>query len=229
MRCLFKKGILMGQEINLMERYPQSVRNLEERDKERTEEDHVIARRFDKNFFDGDRRHGYGGFQYHSRFWKPVIPTFQEYYNLSSESRILDVGCAKGFMLYDFMQCIPGIKVAGIDISEYAIANAKEEVKEYLCVGDAQNLPFEDNSFDLVISITTLHNLDREGCKKGLQEIERVSRGGKFVTMDAYRNEYEKKRMGMWNLTALTYMHVEEWKQFFKESGYEGDYYWFIP
>ena len=220
---------LVGNEIDLMERYPQSRRDLAGRANARTEEDRKIARRFARGFFDGDRRHGYGGFQYNPRFWQPVVPAFKEYYHLTGKSRILDVGCAKGFMLYDFMQLIPGIHVAGVDISEYAIVHAKEEVREYVQVADARELPFEDHSFDLVISVTTLHNLEREGCKKALQEIERVSRGGKFVTMDAYRNDDEKKRMDMWNLTALTYMHTDEWRQFFEEAGYTGDYYWFIP
>lgn len=219
----------MGHEINLLAQYPQSKRDLEGRANQRTEEDRQIARRFDQRFFDGDRKYGYGGFNYFPRFWQPVVPAFKERYNLTPKSRILDVGCAKGFMLYDFMQLIPGIEVAGIDISEYAIAHAKEEVRDHVQAADARELPFEDRSFDLVIAINTLHNLAREDCKKALRELERVSRGGKFVTMDAYRNDEEKKRMDMWNLTALTYMRVEEWKQFFKEAGYTGDYYWFIP
>lgn len=219
----------MGHEINLLAQYPQSKRDLEGRANQRTEEDRQIARRFDQRFFDGDRKYGYGGFNYFSRFWQPVVPSFKERYNLTPKSRILDVGCAKGFMLYDFMQLIPGIEVAGIDISEYAIAHAKEEVRDHVQVADARELPFEDRSFDLVIAINTLHNLAREDCKKALRELERVSRGGKFVTMDAYRNSEEKTRMDMWNLTALTYMSVEEWKKFFKEAGYTGDYYWFIP
>lgn len=219
----------MGKEINLMVNYPKTKRNVEERSSEKTEEDRRIARLFGKEYFDGDRKYGYGGYSYHPRFWQPVVPTFQEYYKVTPQSKILDVGCGKGFMLYDFMQLIPGITVAGVDISEYAIENAKEEVKPFLKVADARDLPFEDKSFDLVISITTVHNLDREGCKRALQEIERVSRKDKFITVDAYRNEEEKKRMDKWNLTALTYMHIDEWKKFFDEVGYTGDYYWFIP
>ena len=219
----------MGKEIDLMVNYPKAKRNLEQRAAEKTDGERSIARQFGKDFFDGDRRYGYGGYSYHSRFWEPVIPTFKEFYNLTAESRILDVGCGKGFMLYDFAQLIPEIMVAGIDISEYAIVNAKEEVKPFVKVGDARELPFENNSFDLVISITTVHNLEREGCKKSLQELERVSSGGKFITVDAYFNDEEKKRMDMWNLTALTYMHTDEWKDFFEEAGYTGDYHWFIP
>ncbi len=219
----------MGKEINLMVNYPKAARDLSKRQEEKTEEDRCIARQFGKEFFDGDRRHGYGGYHYHPRFWQTVIKTFQDFYNLNSESKILDVGCGKGFMLYDFIQLIPGITVAGIDISKYAIENAKEEIKPFLQVANAKDLPFEDNSFDLVISITTVHNLNREECKQSLQEIERVSSKFKFITVDAYRNDEEKKLMDIWNLTALTYMHVDEWKKFFKEVGYTGDYYWFIP
>lgn len=219
----------MGKEIDLMTDYPKAKRDIEGRVAGKTDEDRRIARMFGKDFFDGDRRCGYGGYNYHPRFWQPVIPAFKDYYKLTPKSAILDVGCGKGFMLYDFTQLIPGITVAGVDISEYAISNAKEDVKPYLRVADAKELPFEDKSFDLVISVTTIHNLDRDGCRRALREIERVSRNGKFITVDAYRNEEEKRRMDMWNLTALTYMHVDEWKRFFEEAGYTGDYYWFIP
>jgi SAM-dependent methyltransferase len=219
----------MGREIDLLVNYPKTKRNVEDRGSEKSEDDRRIARMFGKEYFDGDRKYGYGGYSYNPRFWQPVVKTFQKYYNLTSESSILDVGCGKGFMLYDFMQLIPGITIAGIDISEYAIANAKEEVKPYIKEGDARHLPFGDKSFDLVVSINTIHNLNREDCKRALQEIERVSCRYKFINVDAYRTEEEKCRMDMWNLTALTYMSVDEWKIFFKEAGYTGDYYWFIP
>lgn len=219
----------MGREIDLMANYPKSKRDLTGRAQEKTEEDREIARRFGKEFFDGERRHGYGGFGYLPRFWQPVIPDFQAHFQLTGESSVLDVGCAKGFMLYDMQQLIPGITVAGIDISDYAIENAKEEVKPFLRVGNAVELPFEDNSFDVVFSITTVHNLEREELAKALQEIERVSRRGSFITVDAYRNDEEKQRLMDWVLTAKTMMHVDEWKAFFEEVGYTGDYYWFIP
>jgi ubiquinone/menaquinone biosynthesis C-methylase UbiE len=104
-----------------------------------------------------------------------------------------------------------------------------EEIKPFVSVANAKSLPYDDNSFDVVISINTVHNLEREECAKALQEIERVSRGKSFITVDAYRNEEEKRRMFDWNLTAKTIMSVEEWEMFFKEIGYTGDYYWFIP
>jgi SAM-dependent methyltransferase len=219
----------MGQEIDLLINYPRTKRDVKERGLTKTEEDRAIARKFGKDFFDGDRKHGYGGFQYNSRFWQPVIPTFQAHYGLTNRQSILDVGCAKGFMLHDFAQAIPGIKLQGIDVSSYAIKHAMEGMKPMLQVADARNLPFPDRSFDLVIAINTVHNLERNDLGKALQEIERVSRKNSFITVDAYRNDEEKERMFHWNLTAKTIMHVDEWKKFFKEVGYNGDYYWFIP
>lgn len=216
-------------EIDLLRNYPKTKRNVEERGAKKTEEDRQIARQFGKEFFDGDRRHGYGRFSYHPRFWQPVIPTFQEHYGLNAQSSILDVGCAKGFMLYDFRELIPGISVKGIDISAYAIEHSQAEVRSCLDVADARSLPYEDQAFDLVIAINTIHNLDLEDLKMALREIERVSRKHSFITVDAYRNEDEKKLMFDWNLTAKTILHVDEWKALFDEVGYTGDYYWFIP
>ena len=219
----------MGIEIDLLANYPKAKRDLEQRAAQRTEQDRQTARKFGREFFDGDRSTGYGGFGYQPRFWQPVIPAFRDFYGLDENSRVLDVGCAKGFMLSDMMTMIPGITVAGIDISDYAIENAKEEVKPFVQVANAKSLPFDDDSFDLVISVTTVHNLDRAECAMALREIERVSSKDKFVTVDAYRNAEEKTRMDMWNLTALTYMSVEEWQAFFAQVGYTGDYFWFIP
>lgn len=219
----------MQQEIDLLINYPRTKRNVEERGATKTEEDRAIARRFGKEFFDGDRRHGYGGFNYDPRFWTPVVPTFRQHFDLTPASSILDIGCAKGFMLYDLAKNIPGITVRGIDVSEYAIQNAIEEMKPHLMVADARKLPFADKSFDVVISINTVHNLDRDDCAKALKEIERVSRRHSFITVDAYRTEEEKRRMFDWNLTAKTIMSVDEWVNFFKEIGYTGDFYWFIP
>ena len=219
----------MGKEIDLLINYPKTKRNLEERLASKTDADRAIARQFGRDFFDGDRNHGYGGFNYMPRFWQPVIPTFKNYWNLTANSSLLDVGCAKGFMLHDLAESIPGITLKGIDISEYAIKNAMVDMKLHLQVANATQLPFPDKSFDVVISINTVHNLDRNDCAKALQEIERVSRGHSFITVDAYRNDDEKERMNAWNLTAKTIMSVEEWITFFKDVGYTGDYFWFIP
>lgn len=219
----------MGHEIDLLVNYPRTKRNVEERGTSKTEEDRLVARQFGKEFFDGDRRHGYGGFKYLPRFWQPVIPTLQQHFGLNANSSVLDIGCAKGFMLHDMAQLIPGIRVAGIDVSDYAIANTIEDMRPYVQVADALKLPFADKSFDVVISINTIHNLELAACAQALREIERVARGGAYVTVDAYRSDEEKERMFAWNLTAKTILHVDEWKVFFAEVGYTGDYFWFVP
>ena len=219
----------IGREVNLMKNYPYSKRDISGRLASKTNEDKLIAREFSKEFFDGSRSHGYGGFSYNSRFWEPVVPTFQKHWQLNKNDSVLDVGCAKGFMIYDLQRLISGLKVSGIDISQYAIDNAKEEVRNYCKVANATNLPFEDRSIDITISITTLHNLEAKELVKAVLEIERVSKRGSFITLDAYRNNEEKDRMEAWNLTAKTVMHVDEWKQFLGDTGYSGDYYWFIP
>ena len=219
----------MGIEIDLLRRYPKPKRDVFGRAAAKTDSDREVARRFDREFFDGDRRTGYGGFAYHPRFWQPTVPDFQEHFHLTSGSSVLDVGCAKGFMLHDFAQFIPGIAVKGIDVSQYAIDHAIESMRPHVSVADACRLPFDDRSFDVVISINTIHNLDRDGVVTALREIERVQRRGAFVTVDAYRNDDERARMEAWNLTARTILSVEDWKRLFAEAGYTGDYYWFIP
>lgn len=153
---------------------------------------------------------------------------FRDHYQLAEKAAVLDVGCAKGYMLHDFKELMPNLAVAGIDISPYAIENAKETVKPFLRVGNATKLDFEDSFFDLVISINTVHNLPLEECKQALKEIQRVTRKHAFITVDAWRREDERTSLLKWNLTALTYMHVDDWKELFREVGYTGDYYWFI-
>jgi len=219
----------MGREIDLLAQYPKSKRDPAQRAAQKTEEDRMIARRFDRDFFDGDRRHGYGGYNYDPRFWQPVIPAFQEYYGLTKDHSVLDVGCGKGFMMYDMSLLIPGISVQGIDISEYAISNAVEAMKPYVQVANATQLPFPDKSFDLVISVTTVHNLEREGCIQALREIMRVSRGHAFITIDGYYTDEERQRLEEWILTARTVLHADGWRALFAEAEYLGDYYWFLP
>ncbi|HEY0322897.1 MAG TPA: class I SAM-dependent methyltransferase [Pyrinomonadaceae bacterium] len=220
----------MGREVDLTDLYPKSKRtgNVGKRATLISDEMREVSRQFGYEYFDGNRMYGYGGYNYHPRFWQGVVRRIRDYYELADDASLLDVGCAKGFMLHDFKELLPNLSVAGIDISEYAIENALADVKPYLRVGNAKELPYEDNSFDLVLSINTIHNLPLEECKQALREIERVSRKHAFVQLDAYRTEEQKQRLEEWVLTCKTYMHVEEWKELFKEIGYTGDYYWFI-
>lgn len=215
-------------EVNLLDLYPNPHRDVEWRFRNLTEEQRRIARQFGEEFFDGDRLWGYGGYIYDGR-WAKVVKRFKDYYRLDHNSFILDVGCAKGFMLFDFLLATPGIKVAGIDISSYALARAPRHVRPFLTLGNAKDLPYPDNSFDLVISINTVHNLEREECKKAIRDIERVKRKHAFLVLDSYRNAEEEDRMRKWNITGRTILSVDEWVELFKEVGYTGDYSWFIP
>jgi len=215
-------------EINLLDRYPSSKRPIEERAKYVNAEVRAVARKFDKEYFDGERLYGYGGYSYNPRFWTETVKRLWDYYQLPEDAKILDVGCAKGFLLYDIKRLMPRSVVAGVDISTYALDNAHPESKPFVKIASADNLPFTDQSFDLVISINTIHNLCLQNCKKAITEIQRVSAKYAFITVDAWRNNDEKEKFLQWNLTALTYMHVDDWVKLFKDCGYSGDYYWFI-
>lgn len=217
----------MRQEINLLDTYPKTVRDYDKRALEKTPEVIRIAKQFEKDFFDGERNYGYGGFKYDGR-WKSVVKRMKDYYNLADNAAILDIGCAKGFMLYDFKELMPDCTIAGIDVSHYAIEKAMPSVKPFLKIASADDLPYPDKSFDLVVSINSVHNLPPERLKIALREIERVSRGHSYITVDAWRTEQERENLFKWVLTAETMMHVEGWKKFFEEVGYHGDYFWFI-
>jgi len=214
-------------EINLLDTHPKAVRDYNKRALEKTPEIIKLAKKFDREFFDGDRKCGYGGYKYDGR-WKPVVKRMKDYYGLSDNAAILDIGCGKGFMLYDFKELMPESTIAGIDVSDYAIANAMISVKPFLKIASAEKLPYPDKTFDLVISINSIHNLPLECLKTALTEMKRVSRGHGYITVDAWRNELEKENLFKWVLTAETMMHVDDWKELFKEVGYTGDYWWFI-
>lgn len=223
-----KKSFKLGREINLLDVYPTTKRPIEERFKTVTIADRLAARRFGKEYFDGTRNQGYGGYNYYPKFWQPVVKRLQKFYHLNSKSRVLDIGCGKGFLLYDFRQLIPGITVAGIDISEYAIQNAMDDIKPYLVLGNTKKLPYANDTFDLVLAINTLHNLSLEECFIALEEIERVGKKDKFIVVDAWETEQEHQNMIKWVLTGLSCFSTSEWRQLFKMAKYTGDFYWFI-
>ncbi len=216
-------------EINLLKKYPKTKRNLKKRKANKSKKITYIARKFGKEFFDGDRKYGYGGLKYDKKYWRKVTKDIIKFYKLRNNCSILDIGCAKGYMLYDFKQHLKKIKIKGIDISKYAIKNSKKEVKRFLSVGNAKKLKFKDNSFDLVIAINTIHNLNKKECGKAIREIDRVSKKHSYIVLDAYKNINEKKKMISWNLTGKTIMHRKKWITFLNKNNYTGDYYWFTP
>ena len=182
----------------------------------------TISKQFGFEYFDGDRKYGYGGFRYDGR-WLPVAQAMIKHYGLPGDARILDVGCAKGFLVHDFMKLLPGADAIGLDISEYAIANAMPEVKDRVSVGNAVSLPYPDKSFDLVVSINTLHNLRIYDLEKALKEIERVGKKHKYICVESYRNEEEKANLLYWQLTCEAFNTPAEWEWWFKLTGYAGD------
>lgn len=183
-----------------------------------------IARKYGKDYWDGDRRYGYGGYRYIAGYWKPVAEQFIKTYKLTNDSKILDVGCGKAYLLYEIKLLLPGIEVAGMDISKHGINDARPEIKDKLIIHKAQDpYPFKDKEFDLVITITTLHNLYIYDLKKALQEIERVGKQ-KYIAVESYRNEEELFNVQCWALTCEAFFTPEEWIWVFKEFGCDCDY-----
>ena len=214
------------KEVNLLARYPRAKRNVAARVAHK-DESREVARRFGREYFDGTRAQGYGGYRYDGR-WIPIAQDMVEHFGLRRGDRVLDVGCAKGFLVKDLMGVCPGLEAFGVDVSEYAIAHCEPEVAGRVQTADARELPFTDRSFQCVISINTIHNLDREDCVKALREIERLAPGRGYVQVDAYRSAAERKVFENWMLTARTYGTPQDWLAILNEAGYTGDYYWTI-
>lgn len=183
-----------------------------------------LAKKFDFDYWDGDRRINYGGYRYMEGRWEKVARVMADHYGLKAGDKILDIGCGKGFLLFDFTKVVPGIEVTGIDISDYAIENSKEEIRDRLQVGNATELPFPDNSFDFVYSLNALHNLHCYDLDKALREMQRVSRKNKYLCVESYRNEVEKANLLYWQVTCEAFNTPEEWEWWFRQTGYTGDY-----
>jgi SAM-dependent methyltransferase len=182
-----------------------------------------IAMQYGKEYWDGDRKYGYGGYRYDGR-WAPAAKLLIEQYHLPKNARILDVGCGKGHLLYELKKQLPDSYISGFDISEYAIQNAKDEIKQDLFVARAQDpYPFGEKSFDLAISLNTLHNLKIDELNSALREIERVGIN-KYVTVESYRNEAELFNLECWALTCAQFNEPQEWTWLFSTFGYTGDY-----
>ena len=183
-----------------------------------------LAKQWSHDYWDGDRRINYGGYKYIEGRWEKVALAMSKYYDLPRAPKILDIGCGKGFLLFDFLKIIPNAKVFGIDISEYAIETGKEEIRDRLKVGNASQLPWPDNTFDLVISINTFHNLYNFELSAALSEMERVGKNNKYICVESYRTEEEKANLLYWQVTCETFCTPDEWKWWFNKTGYSGDH-----
>lgn len=183
-----------------------------------------LAKKFALDYWDGDRRINYGGYRYMPGRWAPVGQAMIDHYEIKPGDKILDIGCGKGFQLYELTQLIPGVEVFGIDISDYAIDQGKEEVKDRLQVGSATSLPFPDKHFDFVFSLNTLHNLHNYDLDRALREMERVGKKNKYLCVESYRTEEEKANLLYWQVTCEAFCTPEEWAWWFKQTGYTGDH-----
>jgi ubiquinone/menaquinone biosynthesis C-methylase UbiE len=215
------------REINLLSSLPRTKRNIASRGSVKSDHTIDVARKFGVLYFDGPREYGYGGYKYDGR-WRTVAKALIEEYGLKSGMKVLDVGCAKGFLVKDLMIECPGLEVFGIDISSYALLQSEVEVVGRLHLGSAVSLPFPEDAFDLVLSINTIHNLNREAAKTALQEIQRVSRSNSYIVVDSYLTIQQKQLFEQWVLTARFHDYPDGWIKLFEESGYTGDYSWTI-
>ena len=198
-------------------------RNYFQRMKDKKIECMKVARKYNFNYWDGKRKYGYGGYRYIPNLMRPVAQKLIKKYKLSNKSKILDVGCGKGFVLFEIKKILPKIKITGFDISKYGIRNAKKEVKKNLFVHRAQDkFPFKKNEFDLVFSIHCLHNLKIFDLKKAIKEIQRVGKS-KYIALEGYRNEKELFNLQCWALTAESFFTDQEWIWIYNQFGYSGE------
>lgn len=183
----------------------------------------VKAKKWGFDYWDGSRTICYGGYHYDGR-WEKIAKKFIKYYKLNNSSKILDVGCGKGFLVYELKKLLPGAEILGIDISKYALRKGKKEIKKFLYYGSACKLRFKKNYFDLVISLNTLHVLYCYDFYKAIKEINRVSKKNSYICVESYRNENEKMNLLYWQVTCEMFCTVKEWEWWFKLTGYKGDY-----
>jgi ubiquinone/menaquinone biosynthesis C-methylase UbiE len=214
-------------EVNLLAKLPQTKRDIQKRHEAQSPENIAISRQYGEAYFDGPREVGYGGYRYDGR-WIPVAEDFVRHFNLKPGDRVLDVGCAKGFLVKDLMKVCPGLEAFGLDISEYALMHCEPEVVGRLHLGSADRLPFPDRSFSAVISLNTVHNFERADAIRAVREIERLAPGRGFIQVDSYRTPEQRELFLTWVLTAKFHDYPEGWLKLFQEAGYTGDWYWTI-
>jgi len=214
-------------EVNLLAKLPKGKRNLNARATAKTEEHIRISREYGEMYFDGPREYGYGGYRYDGR-WIPVARDIVAHFGLKPGDRVLDIGCAKGFLVKDLLSVCPGLEVFGVDVSRYALMHCEPEVVGRLHLGNATDLPFPNRSFQAAISLNTIHNLEREDCIQALREMERLAPGRGFVQVDSYRTPEQRAIFVDWVLTAKYHDYPAGWIETFAAAGYTGDYYWTI-
>lgn len=211
------------REFDALAGYPEPKKARYVGPKLRTIENRIVASYRGQDFYDGDRNNGYGGFRYDGR-WVPIVKFMAKEYGLNEKSSILQINCEKGFLLHDFQEQFPGIRVRGTEISNYAIETAIDSVKSKILKAPFTDLPFDDNEFDFVIAIGVVYSLNLGDAIESLKEIQRVSRGKSFITLGSYKTEEDLRLFRYWTLLGCTILSESEWITVLKHVGYTGDY-----
>jgi SAM-dependent methyltransferase len=184
----------------------------------------TIAKKYGFDYWDGNRKYGYGGYKYIPGKWTPIAKKLIKIYKLNNNSCVLDIGCGKAYLLYEIKKILPKIRIKGLDISGYCINKSLPLVKKFLFKHDIKKgLPFKKNSFDLVISLACLHNLEINDLMKSIKQINNIAKK-KYIMVESYRNNKELFNLQCWALTCESFFSKNEWKWLFKKSGYNGDY-----
>ena len=185
----------------------------------------ILAWKKNKAFYDGSREDGYGGFKYDGR-WLKILPKIIKRYKLNSSSRVLEIGCKKGFLVHDLKKLVPGISCTGIEDHLYPIKKCKKEVKKFIKYSNFTKLPFKKNSFDCIIAISSIYTYNFGDLIKIFNEIKRVSKNNKIlITLASYENIKDLEKLLNWTTLSTVILKKKDWMKLFKEVGYKGDYF----
>ncbi len=212
------------REFNALEGYPQPKEPRVVSPNIRTVHHRVVACQRGKDYFDGDRNYGYGGYKYDDR-WDPIVKNIYKEYGLKENSSILQLGSEKGFLLYSFQKQFPNLKLQGVETSDYAIQNTLPSIKDFVAYAPYTKLPFADHQFDFVYAAALVYTLNLPDAIQCLREIERVGKGKSFITLGSYRTEEEYRLFKYWTLLGTLILHEDEWIEVLKYAGYTGDYF----
>lgn len=212
------------REFNALGEYPQPKEPRYVGHNIRTIKNRIIASYRDERYYDGDRNNGYGGYKYDGR-WKKIAEFMIKEYKLTKDSAILHIGCEKGFLLHDFHEYFPTMKIRGVEISDYACEHSMPSIKQYIHKAGFTKLPFKNREFDFVIAIGVVYTLNLSDAIACLREIQRVGKDKSFITLGAYKDENGRKLFESWTVLGSTVLHVDEWPDVLKEAGYTGDYH----
>lgn len=211
------------REFNVLGGYPQPKEPRFVGPNIRTIKNKIKASYRDKEYYDGDRNNGYGGFKYDGR-WKKIVNSMCNEYGLTKDSSVLQIGCEKGFLLHDFHEKFPTMKICGYEMSDYPIENSMPSTKKYIKKGEYNVLPYDNNEFDFVIAIGVVYTLTLRDAISCLKEIQRVGKGKSFITLGSYNNEKEFKLFRYWSVLGSTILHTDEWVEVLNHAGFTGDY-----